>query len=722
MGALPDKNHGLLDLARAWVNNKATALNQNTQQLQRDAQSHIETVDQPTEDRWQSRKAKRSELETYRDIRQSGGIVSTLLEIRSLMVFGVGGEYQAEEDTVEDWLNDQFGNMDGLLHDIGMDAYTYGYSLAEITETKGGDFGSLAFVQPWTTVPALNKRGDIQSWEQKVEHGRGKHTQTFAPQDLIHFKVMKASGRDPIGMSLLGRALHEAETYRDNQRAIQNAVQMYGFPKFHIKVGPEDGVVIDDNELRRLRPQFDNINEQTKWLTGSDVSIEKIQGEMADFKGLTEHDLSKLAIAFMLPVELTQLGGGEGLGSGFPAKVRERMFLLSADSHQNLLAQQLEDLAGTLITEYAPFSADTSEITFQFNDPITDLEEIKTQVDAIGGDMTVNERREQFDLSPVEDEEGEDYLSPAKQEQADVGGDGIGGLDIDPDGDDEEDGDEGTDEMPEGTEIQEQALNGAQVNAVLDIISTFTDGEMDRSSAIGVILNSFPFLNREQVEEMVPETQNVDPDLSLGQHEAEAAGDEVDPFEWESVVAELYERTWNTDDKALFRFREEGTPDFILKRMREEVLEGGPIFSDLESIDSSRVNELKTFMADRLSEDGWTITELQSEIMDLFDVEERIAETIARSTTQNMVSNAAEEGYKERDDFQELRFDWNGPSDHRTSDVCKEIKRRVENDHGGGMRLDELKDLVQETAKDLDLDPRGWTPHPQCRHRPLRVV
>lgn len=373
------------------------------------------------------RRAERDQLQTYHDIRVDGGIIASLLEARGLMVFGVGAEFTAEQDAVSEWLNDQFEELELTALDVGTDALFYGYSLAEIRETVEGEFGKLELIEPWTTVPKRNNTGEIDEWEQVVKRHRGrKQTQTFDPDEIYHFSVSKSSGRDNVGMSMLGRAMSEATAYRENQDAIQNAVTLHSFPKWHIKLGREDGAVIDDNELRRARPKFDGIDELTKWVTGQDVDIETIQPDDFDFQEITEHDLSKLAIAFMLPVEISQLGGGDGLGTGFPARLRERMFLLSANAQQRALAGKFQQLGKDLLREYAPpdiqalaGDIDEFDLRFEFGDPITDMDELQAKVSAVGQDMTVNERRDMFDLPPLDDDEvGESYQSAAQATQS----------------------------------------------------------------------------------------------------------------------------------------------------------------------------------------------------------------------------------------------------------------------------------------------------------------
>jgi len=585
---------------------------------------------------WQNRHADRQQLKEYHKVRQDGGVVATLLEARALMVFGPGGQFTSDEDDVADWLNDTLNDRDTLVFDLGCDAYFYGYALAELRETRAGDFGAITPIQPWTTTPELDRTGEIAQWTQEIETPGGKtSSQTFDPDDVMHFRVMKASARDPVGMSLLGRAMDEAKSYHEHQEAINNAIQLQGFPKFHAKLGRDDGAVIDDNELRRARPKFDNIHELTKWVTGQDVDIDVIEAENFEFEGITEHDLSKLAIAFMLPIELTQIGGGDGLGTGFPAKLRRQLFLLGARSHQRLLGDQLVQQVGRpLLEEYAPDDlvkdAEDVPLEFTFNDPITDMDELDTKVGAIGEDMTVNERRELFDMPPLDDDDiGEQFDAPG---QADPGAE------------------DGLFSKPPDTQLQ----------------------------------------------------------------------DDAEDFWWESQFAAMEDRIWDDDPThTLFGFSDGQTPQFVKDMLQKAVLSGGPIFSDIESIPSSELQDFRMFMMEELTDDGWTISDMQDEIVDRFGVDPSDAETMARSTTQNMVSKAAAEGYRQREDADDLRFKWPEINDGRDSDVCEDIVAQVPDE---GLPLEELQDTIHDVAEDHDLDPRGWTPHPNCRRRPIRVT
>lgn len=723
-------------LAAAWIRNKTATLQHQTRVLQEVNEpptSWAETIDgHGPGDRFQDREATRDMLRQLRQIREDGGIAITLLEIRSLMVFGVGGEWQAEDDDLAEWLNENLPATDSFLHDIGLDTYTYGYALAEPRETRGGDFSDLVCIQPWTTVPEVDDKGQIKEWEQAVAKtsGASKKIQDFDPEDIFHFKTVKRSGRDEVGMSLLARAMDEVETFRDNQRAIRNAIKLYGFPKLHAKLGRENGPVIDDNELRRARPMFQNISEDSQWITGTDVEIDFKTPETVEFGDITEHDLAKLAIVFMLPLEIAQLGGGEGLGSGFPARVRERMFLLSAKAHQRMVANQLRDqVAHRLLTEFAGFAeqrVDEAKVRFVFDEPLVDMDEIEAKVSAVGDDMTVNERRNLFDLAPLEDEStGEQFLAPAEEERAEQSAPPPGGGFFQ--------ASRALQEAGLATEVLEWASEFVQssqgstdqpVSSFEDWLVEFADTPSAAFDRLEVALAVWAAAQGVETDQARAQpVANLIRFLERHRNLSAPARDatDEDPFWWEPHLDAMIEKVAWADDttRPLFGFSEGKTPQFVQQRMLDAVLEGSPIFSDLETIPDRQLMDFRMFMASKLTEEGWTISEMQDRIMQDFGVDEQEAEVLARSTTQNMVSEAAEEGYKQRDDPPLVK--WPEINDGRDSDVCMAIVDEVES-RGGAVPIDELKEIVHAKADEYDLDARGWSPHPQCRRRPVAVA
>lgn len=728
-------------LASAWTQAKTTQLRYEAHRLQTALEppdSWVESGGESnTPDRFQDRKAKRSQLKEYHDVRVDGGIVAALLEARGLMVFGVGCDYTAEQDAVATWLNDQFDQLDLLALDIGTDALFYPYSLGEVRETNGGDFGKLELIEPWTTIPEVNRHGEITGWEQQIDRFAGKSTKTFEPDDLWHFTVKKASGRDPVGMSMLGQVMDEAKAYRDNQQAIQNAVQLHGFPKWHIKLGREGGAVIDDNELRRARPMFDNINELTKWVTGQDVDIDVKSPEGFEFEKITEHDLSKLAIAMMLPVEISQIGGGDGLGTGFPARLRERLFLLSAQAQQNALAGQMVAFGKHLIEEYAPpdiqaLAGDLEDFTlgFEFDDPITDMDELQSKVNAIGDDMTVNERRAMFGLPELDDESiGEDFERPG---ESDPGGFG--------------EGDESPDIGLQGAGLANDMLSwvrtyaddgGSLDDSIGDVaawLEDFADAPSEAISRlregvaifanaqgvavdeaaeqpVGNLLSYFAEHRNLQAPEGVEREHDYDTDPAALFQELQAYRDGFEAIVWADIEHDLAGPSFGGDDDvpANVRNRLEEASRFVS-------------WSDTEGVPPGNLRE---FFVSKLEQpQGWSIDSLANGLRSQFgarlgEPEERV--NIARTKSAALLNQAKRMAFEDLEDGidGDLLYFWDGPQDDDTTEACTEFKELTNPEHGGTPRpRDEFDSLMNEIQSEHfpDFESGGDAIHWQERH------
>lgn len=732
---MANDNPGILgsarSLASAWTEAKTAELKHRAHTLQTrldSPESWAETFGSTdATDRWQDRQAKRDELETYHSIRVDGGIVASLLEARSLMVFGVGGQFVDEvEDTASpaNWLNNAFADQDLLTLDIGTDALFYGYALGETRETNGGEFGRIELVQPWTTVPKVSNKGEVLAWEQSVGKYAGReHTQEFDPDDVYHFNAMKASGRDPVGMSMLGRAMDEAQAYKDNQEAIQNAVTMHGFPKWHIKLGREDGAVIDDNELRRARPMFDDVTEVTKWLTGQDVDIDVISPESFEFEGITEHDLSKLAIAFMLPVELTQLGGGDGLGTGFPAKLRERLFLLSANAQQRSLAADLVGMAHTLLNEYSEFSEqaiDDANIDYQFEEPITDIEELQTKINAVGPDMTVNERREAFGMAPLDDETiGEDFDSPGQDAEAGA----FGGPELQ----------DGRDNLPSQTLrwlTDFAKADGSVDDPVADWLTWMAEFDDEPSTKVNrarVAVSLFAADQGIDFEQALEQPASnlvrfLERNRNLADNGPSVATllSELDIYHsgFESIVWGEYDGDVDLAQPAFAN--DDDVPANVVNRLERAADQVN--WDDIQGVPPGNARD---YFVRKLSQpQGWSVDSLSNGLLREFgayegEPNERVNAVRTKSASLlNQSKRMAFEDLEDGIDGQLLYF-WDGPDDENNTEACIEFRQATNPEYGGTPRpWDEFQSLMADIRQDHfpDFESNGPALHWQERH------
>jgi len=373
----------------------------------------------------------RGELRDVRDMRQKGGVVSQLLHAKALMYYGTGVEHQTENEDLIEWIKEEIPNLPSLLIDLGEDAYWFPYSAAEIVETRGGGFSHIECIEPWTLQPLTNEFGEVVAWEQEVRGDMGTNTERFEPDEIATVTVTKSSGRDNIGISQALRAEEEIESYMQNSRAINNAVEIAAYPHHFWKVGNEGANVIDDDELRRFRNMVDDMEGDTQFVAGADVEHELIEASNFEFEKITEHDLRKLALALGVPLELANVGS-DGLGSGMPAELRKTMFERQGRADQRKLTSEVtEQLLRPIIEEYSPFSAGEYD-GLRLGDPISEHE--SSSLNEIAPYLTTNEVRSELDREPAEDEDiGESFREPREVEQpegqpGEEEGGGIGGL------------------------------------------------------------------------------------------------------------------------------------------------------------------------------------------------------------------------------------------------------------------------------------------------------
>lgn len=97
-------------------------------------------------------------------------------------------------------------------------------------------------------------------------------------------------------------------------------------------------------------------------------------------------------------------------------------------------------------------------------------------------------------------------------------------------------------------------------------------------------------------------------------------------------------------------------------------------------------------------------------------------ERIARTESTGITALGREMFFKENDPKQKGLYDWPGPMDHRTSDQCKEIERRVEKaGKGKGVPIEQLKEIMSAVVDDFNRgkkskwSQRDWIPHANCR-------
>lgn len=174
--------------------------------------------------------------------------------------------------------------------------------------------------------------------------------------------------------------------------------------------------------------------------------------------------------------------------------------------------------------------------------------------------------------------------------------------------------------------------------------------------------------------------------------------------------------------------------EFIREKIREIVQRPGVVYDRFERADDPQAAQKvrDALEAELTDPQGWTLGEVAQRIEEALDVPQATALDYARNEVAPVLNTAREEGYEEYaeelgHDPDEYVFDWVGPDDHRTTDICREIKEEIES-RGGAVPMDELKEILRKKARKY-IDDGGtpnrveeFLPHFECRHTFTRRV
>ncbi|QAS68846.1 portal protein [Haloferax tailed virus 1] len=604
------------------------------------------------------------DLRDIKDVRDSGGQVAQLMDYKALLNFGEGCEIHVEGDdetkqlvdgepmTLSEWLEDAFPHLDLLVLDLGGDALWYPYAVGEIQETITGEFKEALPAEPWTLMPESDAQGKVQAWHQRTKTHGGYQTQTLPADDLWHIVINKASARDEVGISEVLRNKDEIQAFKQNEAAINQAIELHGFPQRHVKVGKEDGAPVRDNDLRRVRTIFDprTTDANTAYFTGQDVDVETLEAHNFDYSAIHEMDMRNLTTALGLPLEAGNVGA-DGLGSGKPAELRFALLKLAIKANQRSFSVQfVERVMRPVVRDYSPFDHE-ADIRLEINDPLEDIGEVADLIQQVGDYMTNEQVAEKLDLpAPEDDEVADSYRSPADMEKDEAG-------------------------------VQDEPFGGM-----------FAGRDMgNRCLGEGI----------------------TDDEL---QHAPE----------WDRPLLEMYQGVTNPESdtsRTLVSFSSSGTPEFVLERIRESIMDGA-LFSEFDNIPSSRLMELRQTFADELGTDNFTLDSITDALMDFeADLTRDAAERIARTESSAVLNHAREISYEERGEGNEL-FYWTGADlgDSRQTEACAWLIRQTNPFSGGTpVPMNELRDMVDEApSHDDSMDnnlarPDSWVVHPNER-------
>jgi hypothetical protein len=177
----------------------------------------------------------------------------------------------------------------------------------------------------------------------------------------------------------------------------------------------------------------------------------------------------------------------------------------------------------------------------------------------------------------------------------------------------------------------------------------------------------------------------------------------------EEEIEKAWEEIERDEDKNLILKADE-LKEFLKKAISETA------FSGVSKSASDRIKEYLLNEVDKRI----SMKKIVDAVMKFGEITKPDAERIVRTEFQSVLKNKAREyAYLKADPEGEYKYKWLGPTDHRTTAICKKIKSRT----ARGVSMDKLKQIIkQEADPAIYQSDRPFTPHINCRHVLIRVV
>ena len=161
--------------------------------------------------------------------------------------------------------------------------------------------------------------------------------------------------------------------------------------------------------------------------------------------------------------------------------------------------------------------------------------------------------------------------------------------------------------------------------------------------------------------------------------------------------------------------------DFVSDAL--QAIKAGALYPFYKDVAEAHIPTIHGIIREAFEQRKLSLREMVEKIVEKTGLDEEKARLIARTETSAVANTAREIGWHkmEEERGEKFKFRWSVTHDHRTSEICKEIERRV----GAGKTLEELKAIVKEVSQKHIPGWLGWAQliaHPNERSTVVRVV
>lgn len=245
--------------------------------------------------------------------------------------------------------------------------------------------------------------GTVTEWQQDNDGG----TQTFAPEDVVHFYYKREKG-NAYGTSFLIPVLDDVRALRQAEENVLKMMYRNIYPFYHVAVGTEEATGTS-KEVEQLKEAIDGMDVEGGLVTTERVNIKPIASDkVIDAEPYLKYMEARVFTGMGIPEIMFGRGNtaNRSTGDNMTSEMADRI---------RAICRVIEMFFNSFITKellmeggYDPVLNPDQAVEFKFNDNDVDVM-IKKQVHAIykyeHNSITEDEMRDEIGMDPIPDGE-----------------------------------------------------------------------------------------------------------------------------------------------------------------------------------------------------------------------------------------------------------------------------------------------------------------------------
>lgn len=275
-----------------------------------------------------------------------------------------------------------------------------------ITGLNGADpIAGYFCANPISMTVKRDKNGTVQQWQQETDAG----TQTFKPEDIVHFYYKRSKG-NAYGTSFLVPVLDDVRALRQAEENVLKMMYRNIYPFYHVKVGTEDSPG-SEKEVETVIDAIDSMDAEGGLVTTERVTVTPIASNLViNADPYLQYLENRVFSGMGIPAIMFGRGNtanrstGDNMTSEMADRIRAISKVIEVFFNEFIVKELLMEGG------YDPLLNPDQRVEIKFNDNDTDVK-IKKEVHAIykyeHNAISENEMRQELGMDPIEDAERE---------------------------------------------------------------------------------------------------------------------------------------------------------------------------------------------------------------------------------------------------------------------------------------------------------------------------